>query len=310
MLAMEVTSVPRTTQPKASVLSRQTQTATLHQWPLLPLECRLQVLEAVAHNPSRTGRTDGIDRPTADASQAKAHFAKYTAVCKDWQAFFEPRLYSHLAITQSCFGMFSEFVRRQRGLLKHISLRIKLGTYTCPSCKDFEGMLGLRCADGYIVEGAIRDLFYILSAWNMEQLPLPERLTLEISMYSPSDSRHCFKGDLHLGPDSMGSEDIKSYQSRIHDQYHGWCLGRRKELPPLDAISRLTRFIDTKLPPTLPAINFVTSFLMRRQTRRRLNPHALRRILQSLPNLANIDFEPWRGYLRIPGGQYPEDRGQ
>ncbi len=204
--------------------------------------------------------------------------------------------------------MFSELVHRQRGLLKHIWLRIKLRTYTCPNCKDSIGTPE-RYTDGYVVERAIWELFSILSTWNMEQFPLPDRLNLEISMYSPSDSEHCFKGDLHIGPDFLGSKDINSYQSRIHVRYHGWSLGRRREGTPLGAISRLVQFVNAQLPPTLPLVDFVTSFIMRRQTRRRLSPRALRRILQSLPSLVNIDYEPWRGYLRVPVFQYSEDRG-
>lgn len=286
--------------------ARQTQEATLPQWPLLPLEIRLQVLEAVAQNPSRLEST--IDGPTANALQAKTHFAKYAAVCKEWQAIFEPRLYGHLRITQSCFSKFNKLVRRQRGLLKHIWLRVELGTYTCPSCKDRKGMPE-RCPDEQIVERAIWELFSIISTWKMEQFPLPDQLTLEISMYSPSDSQHCFREDLHLGPDSLGSKDIESYQSRIYDRYHGWTCGRRHERPPLGAISRLIQPVYAKLAPTLPRIDFVTSFLICRQTRRRLSPLALRQILQSLPNLVNIDYEPWRGYVMCPGREYLGDRG-
>lgn len=107
----------------------------------------------------------------------------------------------------------------------------------------------------------------------------------------------------------MGSKDIKSYQRRAHDRYHGWFLGRRQELPPLGAISRLIRVVNAKLPPTLPHIDFVTSFIMRRQTRRQLSSTALRRIFQSLPNLVHVDYEPWRGYFRVPDSRYPEDQG-
>ncbi|KAH8677671.1 hypothetical protein BX600DRAFT_431002 [Xylariales sp. PMI_506] len=303
---MEVVSGLSTARPKDGQQSCQSQRGTLPQWPLIPIECRLQVLEAVAQNPG--GRIEStIDEPTANTLQTKAHFAKYAAVCKEWQAFFEPRLYNYLAITQSCFDMFSEFVHRQRYLLKHIWLRIELGTYACPSCKDVKGMLQ-SCQDGNIVERAIWELFSIMSAWKMDQFPLPDRLTLEISMYSPSDSQHCFRGDLHLGPDSLGSKDIDSYKSRIHDRYHGWSFGRRQERPPLGAIFRLTQVIDAELSPTLPIVDFVSSFLLRRQTRRRLSPHTLQRILQSLPNLVNIDYEPWRGCLRVLDRQYPEDR--
>ncbi len=113
-----------------------------------------------------------IDEPTADALQTKVHFARYAAVCKEWQAFFEPRLYGHLKITQSCMGMFSEYIHRQRGLLKHIWLRVELGTYTCPDCKDLRDVPD-RVMDAYIVESAIRELFSIISGWKTDPLPLP-----------------------------------------------------------------------------------------------------------------------------------------
>jgi hypothetical protein len=122
-------------------------------------------------------------------------------------------LYSHLTLTQSCLNKFRKLVRRQRGLLKHVWLRVELGTYTCPSCKTYKSMPE-RCPDEQIVETAIWELFSILSAWQMAQYPIPDQLTLEVSMYSPSDSQHCFKGDLHLGPDSLDDNDSESWRSR------------------------------------------------------------------------------------------------
>jgi hypothetical protein len=49
-----------------------------------------------------------------------------------------------------------------------------------------------------IIAEAISKLFLILNTWDVHQVAFMGRLALEISIYSPSDSQHDFKGDLHL----------------------------------------------------------------------------------------------------------------
>lgn len=68
-------------------------------------------------------------------------------------------------------------------------LRIKLETYACPSCKGFEELLRRR-ENNYIVQEVLDGRFGILRSWSRRQswYPIPSGLTLEISMYSPSDS--------------------------------------------------------------------------------------------------------------------------
>lgn len=251
-------------------------------WFRLPLEIRLRVFEILAQDPV----------------QGKQGLSRLAGVCKDWQHFFEPKIYQRLTLSHACLDAFDMVVRRQRGLVKHVWLRIELTAYNCPDC-NYWGTE--NDADNAIVADAIKKLFSILSVWRDS----PSRLCLELSIYSPSDSQHGFGGDFHLGPEPFEAEPDKQKKLRIHDPRHTWRHGRRSRPPLIANISKLLVPSHPKFPNGLPIVQVVDGLLIRRQTRHTLHSNALGQILTSLPNLECIKIEPWRGFFYFP--LYPVD---
>ncbi|RYO96980.1 hypothetical protein DL764_007381 [Monosporascus ibericus] len=269
---------------------------TLSQWPLFPLNIRLLVFEKLAQHSSHNENSTTPMKPS---------LARYAAVCKEWQAFFEKILYRRLVLKQTCLDEFDKVVRRRKGLVQHIWLRIELGTYSCPACMGFEDPL--RHTADETVNEALMKLFLILSTWVKPDVTPHGGLTLEISIYSPSDSQHNFSGDLHLGPDPFETEEDERQRFRTHDPYHGWRQGRRLDRPNIAAISSLLTTISPEVREELPSVKVVTSFILRRQTRRALSTESLQKIFKSLPGLECINYEPWREFFRWP--RYLQDPG-
>jgi hypothetical protein len=147
----------------------------------------------------------------------------------------------------------------------------------------------------------------------VHQVAFMGRLALEISIYSPSDSQHDFKGDLHLDNshqldmDPFSSENVESLS--VHDRHHGWSNGHRSRPPTLAAISRLLTPAFPTFQQGLPSVAVVKELILRRQTRRGLSVMALQQILKSLLNLEYIIYEPWRDFFRY-NGRYIQDRGK
>lgn len=208
---------------------------TMAQWLLLPSEIWLSIFEIIVQDPNGDRTRD--NRPNNSNPITKNGLAQYAAVSKEWQGFFEKTLYRHWTLTQSCLGAFGEIVHRQRCLVEHIHLCIELEAYTCPDCSDF-GSIPLK-RNNIIAKAAINWLFLILSTWRRHQDVLPGGLVLELSIYSPSDSLHAFKGDMYLHSASFTNNDFQGDRPPVHDLYHGWTNGQRLEPPDMAAISRV-----------------------------------------------------------------------
>lgn len=137
-------------------------------WLSLPAEIRLMILDFFTR-------------------QKSPGWASYAAVCKEWQFFIEKRNFHRLKLQGSCLDEFNRIVIRQRYLVHHIRLDIRLPKYSCRSCENTETLLweSRKCS---IIRDTIWTLFSILSTWD----PASD-LTLELKAYSPSDSEHWFK---------------------------------------------------------------------------------------------------------------------
>ncbi|WEW59914.1 hypothetical protein PRK78_005396 [Emydomyces testavorans] len=241
-------------------------------WEILPAEIRLMILEMLAWDP---GSTRFSTRETS--------LACYAAVSEEWQEFFEKRNFYQLILSQSCLTDLEKIVHRQRELVKHIWLRLKLGTRID--------------SNNTLIKRAIRKLFAILNTWK-SNADWNNGITLEISAHSPSDSRHVFK-DLLLEADAY-SEPVNDYEpSHFHDPSHGRVNGQLNVAPNVSSIFRLFGHpIDLSFRRKLPQVDVVTSFLVRRQTRRQFTPATLRQLLTSFPRLEHISHELWRDFWR------------
>ncbi|KAK2765372.1 hypothetical protein FQN54_008218 [Arachnomyces sp. PD_36] len=253
-------------------------------WDHLPPEIQLMILETLAQD-SRSDIT----------GSRKVCFASYATVCKEWQAVFERRNFQRLTLDLECLKDFKKIARRQKKFLRHIWLRIRLEPYDCPDCMKPEGEQRL-IHNNAIIAKSISQLFIILNTWEQNDDHWNDKgVTLEISAHSISDSQHAFK-DFYFESD-VYSELVEEHN--FHDPSHGWINGRRTSTPGIKSIFRILGKRETEPTFNVPDVNAVRSLLIRRQTRRQFGAVAFFQILNSLPRLEHINYEPWRDLSRI-----------
>ncbi|KAF3802786.1 hypothetical protein GCG54_00014022 [Colletotrichum gloeosporioides] len=263
-------------------------------WNRLPREIRLLIL----HEPMRAGCSQG-------------HLA---TVSREWQIEIERHNFARIRLTPSRLVNFGALIQRNQALVSYIWFCLELDDYDCTTCAPDGTRLTLEewgeaCeisdTDKCPITAAFRDLFLILSTWDFR----PD-LILDISIYSPSDSEHCFPY-LTFMPDtpsnmSSGYGIEKARSSRhYHDPQHGWVAGFRHAAPPRYAIRKVFHSVMERGPfdsdqlelqwwdqlPTFPA---VTGLLLRQQNRRLWKPPSLAHMFARFPRLKDIHYQPWR----------------
>ena len=237
-------------------------------WASLPPELRLMILEEIAQ-------------------QRHRGWSSCAAVCKEWQTFVERQNFHQLKLRVSCLEELQDMVIRQRGLVKHIWLNIEFPRYTCRSCRT-GGPLGRHIT---IITRAIHKLFSILSTWKPTG-----RLILEINAYSPSGAEHWFK-NYQFGAENEDNGNWVQQQEATnawHDPDHGWVNGYQFEIPSVPAILGLFSPLFLGCLKDFPKVHAVTGLVILRQLRRQVTPDLLQPLLERLPRLESIVFEPWR----------------
>ncbi|OAF58728.1 hypothetical protein VC83_04953 [Pseudogymnoascus destructans] len=175
-------------------------------WLSLPAEVRLMILDIFTR-------------------QKSPGWASCAAVCKEWQFFIEKRNFHRLKLQGSCLDEFNRMVIRQRDLVHHIQLDIKLPEYSYQSCEKAETHLweSRKCS---IIRDAIRTLFSILGTWD----PASD-LTLELKAHSPSDSKHWFKNH-GFAPNDDGAGAASSRQDGYDTLFLAQLLLSKAHNPP------------------------------------------------------------------------------
>ncbi|KAH8819763.1 hypothetical protein F5884DRAFT_849067 [Xylogone sp. PMI_703] len=269
-------------------------------WEFLPLDVRLVILEAISCN---------VDT------------AAYAAVCREWQVFFEKKHFERIILSQRRIKTFTQIVQgAKRKLVKHIWLRLELKTYRCPQCMEPESC-EIQEENNTIFVKSLKTLLQALSTWDKSSDLHREGLALELSAYSPSDSKHFFR-DVRFDHDPYHepSEDFiiipnsKSKERKFNDRWHLWRQGHRTPISRVEedclerGISRLQGCgFYFKRPPYgipnddrpphsasdyLPKVEVVTSFHFRRQYYRYIHPDGLIQLFESLIGLQHIIYEP------------------
>lgn len=211
----------------------------------LPIELRLMILEALV--------------------QDENCLARYATVCREWQPVIEKKTFSRLKLTLPRLAHFYDMTLLRRRLVKYIWLCIELQEYDCSLC-EIEKSSSWHKSNTAIVKKAIWDFSFVLSTWEPTG-----SLLLDISVHSPSDSRHRFKG-LHFEPDAVPESDHEQETTYIHNPRHRCYNEKHVSLQPeRRSINRLFEDIELELDfwEKLPKIRAVTGVLLRRQTRRR-----------------------------------------
>lgn len=178
---------------------------------------------------------------------------------------------------------------RTASLVRQIRLNIELPRYSCRSCRYCESAVR-KSQHSSIFEAAILKLFIVLSAWKPRG-----RLVLELNAFSPSDSEHWFKAlDAQIYEESEQQQQQETL-ARWHDPKHSWIDGRQVEGPPAEAMEHLFAPICLGLlPGSIPEVHAVTRLVIRRECRRQVLPSILRLLVQKLPRLQHVTYEPWR----------------
>ncbi|KAH7255473.1 uncharacterized protein BKA55DRAFT_592774 [Fusarium redolens] len=185
-----------------------------------------------------------------------------SAVCKQWHALIAPKNLNRLELNRaSAEGL--KTIILQRHLVHRLYLNIELPTYTYRRS---------------------------LETWEPTN-----RITLELNVYSPSDSDHWFKNHLY-GFENEDDGHLLEKQKTWDDPKHGWVKGKQVALPNAAAILQLFKTIDPEIAGGVktPQVLAVKGIVIRRQMRRRIDPLTLSRLLRQFPNVESINYEPWR----------------
>ncbi|GJC82124.1 hypothetical protein ColLi_04962 [Colletotrichum liriopes] len=229
-------------------------------------------------------------------------------VSREWHSVIEPLNFAEISLTvPRLSNPESEAILfRKRSQIRYIWFRVELKQYDCGLCApDDREHWGLDNVDNTFIAEAFQSLFSTLSTWEPR-----DNLVLDISIYSPSDTRHWFKylsfhPDTYLGKLSPLQRNGHEQGIPIHDPVHGWFAGQQKVAPKQYGIEKVFNEIMAEGPfedeepemqwwQTLPLVPAIAVVLLRQQTRRRWKPVALANMLTRFPNMKELCYEPWR----------------
>ncbi|CAG9994660.1 unnamed protein product [Clonostachys byssicola] len=251
-------------------------------WQKLPQEIRLQILEEIA------------------ARDGHRNLPRLARVCREWQYFFEGRLYKHVVLDQNILRTFESTVTTNRTKLAAVEaviFRIKLPEYQFPQC-----LLNNIAFTDQVIE-----LLGMLSRWHLIK---KKGISLGLAVFSPSDNEHrfffCeeeedypfrFEGDLQRSPNLLEYYDRNIWKSTRHicpSEEHYDQANKREEKArvcgyPLSLDDGDPEFT---IVPDLPSVPIVEHFFIRRQGFRIIGVYAVTHIvLMSLTNLTSFRYE-------------------
>ena len=241
-------------------------------WDSLPVEIQTHILEALVLH--------------GDA-------ARYASICPAWQTIIEQRLFARLNVTRSRLAGFSDIGYRHRHLVKHIWFSIEPSEYNCPHCGGV-GIYNWHQVSSRSIRKAIQDLVIQLSKWEPSG-----SLLLDISVKAPSGLMHS-SSIIQYGPPAV-SEPKKD---KII-QCSNWIHNKNLQDLAVYSVNKITNDgqPEPKLRKKMPKARAVTSLLLRRQTRHPWKSEAIEELLDLLPEVHEIHYEPWRDWRRM--GQRP-----
>lgn len=244
----------------------------------------------------------------------ECELSNLATVCRGWQAALEQHTFSRIRLTPARMAAFDAMTRRNRAHVRYIWFCLELDPYDCSTCT----LDHIACVDEQSEAVAVTDtphcpitasfttLLSVLSTWTRGG-----SLTLDISIYSTSDSEHWFPYLTFLPDGSsrqlIGTPREEAILDRVSagDVLHAWTYGTSpgNQLPT--AMLRVFNDVMIEGPfpnddaecawwDGLPAAPAVTTVLFRQQNWRRWRPSMLTRLLARFTGLEEIVFEPWR----------------
>ncbi|KXH67684.1 hypothetical protein CSAL01_06847 [Colletotrichum salicis] len=238
--------------------------------------------------------------------------APFATVSREMQTDIERHNFARIRLTPSRLANFRAMIQRIRGLVGYIWFCLELDEYDCTACPppsgpstsyEFTEGLEISGTDKCPITASFQDLFSVLGEWKPHG-----DLTLDISLYSPSDSEHWFPYLTFLpdNPPNMPADHaVENASRKYHDPEHGWSNGLRHLASPPWALRKLFHLITEQGPhdsdqeeldwwDQLPSVPAVTSLLLRQQNCRRWKPVSLAHMFARFPRLQELHYEPWR----------------
>ncbi|KAI0857112.1 hypothetical protein F4860DRAFT_518243 [Xylaria cubensis] len=252
------------------------------RWQTLSLEIKYMIFEVLLLQPCK-----------------RHQLSAYATVSKQWQIFFEKHIFHRLVLHQSKIKEFGRlFQHQRRELLRHLWLRIELPKYDRNTSVKFETELEEE-RNNQIVTKAVCQLLLILSSWGKQDTDL----TLELSVHSPSDSRHhlpeyYLSRDVypHLSKEDCTYQDFHAHRPcnrrRLRAQDYGKD-GRERQRQRIFCRSLEIDFGFANIPEhgQLLSVQVVKNLLIRRQYVFALDPDCLFDTIESFPELESISLE-------------------
>ncbi|KAK9770604.1 putative F-box domain-containing protein [Seiridium cardinale] len=274
----------------------------------LPYEIRLDILE---------GLLKGVRNSNSTSAD---HLPIFAVVCKEWQNVFERETFRQLILSPSRVRDLYQNIKHRKAYVKHIHYYVELTKYPCGACASQESPERIS-ANNVIATREISQLFEVLSHWSENGACTKDDLTLELSSFSPSDSKHYFKNHqfdafFYSDHDDFSQNPrARRLTPRVSDGSHRW--DHAHDLVPQHPIplNLLARWRvhgkPLEIQQKLSKVEVVTRLLIRRQSYRAFGPKALRHILESLPRLRQIHVESWRSLfhlsqLGLDAGEYQD----
>ncbi|KAI6364193.1 hypothetical protein MCOR25_005691 [Pyricularia grisea] len=256
----------------------------------LPFELWLAILEPMAQEVVTAKRSNRFIRPG---------YGALASVCRHWQLIFEPKIFERLTLRAEDVQFINFAVReRRRHMVKHIWFIVEFNMYS-PYNSELNRQDPLDNIPSYFFWNAISSLFLQLSLWDAPYARGDSGITLELSMWSPSDNKYCFQ-DIDFGEgDCLDSfldieEDFLLHTVPLHAPAHGWAQGSRFRSATTMEWQKIRHFIQFWGDVEMFSVVAVTGLLLRRQTRTDLHHTAYQAICNKLPNLAQIHLEMWQ----------------
>ena len=172
--------------------------------------------------------------------------------------------------------------------MKYIWFSIEPFEYHCPHCGG-EGIYSWHQVSTQTIRKAIQDLVIQLSIWEPSG-----SLLLDISVKAPSALRHS-SSTIQYGPGVI----LEPKKAKIIQCAH-WLHDTSVQSPAAYLFNKTTDISEPEPEPIqeMPKARAVTS-LLRRQNRRPWKSEALEELLDLLPEVREIHYEPWRDWRRM-----------
>ncbi|KAM7209730.1 hypothetical protein V8F20_000133 [Naviculisporaceae sp. PSN 640] len=272
-------------------------------WNALPDELRLMIFKELANSHTRDYDFEG----------KRLLRAGYAAVCWQWCDFFEKHNFRSLIIDQDRIKDLQMITSRgsRRAFVRFLWLRVRLEEYDCDVCHEEEDVDTVR-RNNITFTKAVIDLMAVLATWPRPQ-DLEHGLTLELSAFSPSDSKHAFKyfrleqsypylNFRELDPKLTAYKTHLKANRSLHDPAHGWTKGHQE---PPDQGSKLRiqgslRFLPELVEPSLRTrweylrVQAVVWLMVRRQFHRKIPTELLADLLHRVcPSLEGFHHGSW-----------------